>query len=164
MEEQEKIERARYIATTGKMVYERIIRIQAEHLSQPCGAEAFQDLSMHQFNAVLAVQRHEPVSITELSHLLGVSPPSASNMVERLVEKGILRREPSPEDRRKVVISVAPAVVEEIRHVEESVLGLFISLVEQLGPETSRKWCEVLAAIKKVIEADVETEKRLQAL
>ena len=105
-----------------------------------------------------------PVSITELSHLLGVSPPSASNMVERLVEKGLLVREPSPDDRRKVVISVAPPVVAEIRHVEESVLGLFVGLVERLGPETARKWCEVLAAIKTVIEADVETEKRLGAV
>ena len=160
MNEQEKIERARYIATTGRMVYERIIRIQTEHLSQPCGAKAFQDLSLHQFNTILAVQRHGPVSITELSHLLGVSPPSASNMVERLVEKGILIREPSPDDRRKVVISVSPAVVEEIRHVEESVLGLFVGLVEQLGPETSRKWCEVLGAVKKAIGAEVKTENR----
>jgi DNA-binding MarR family transcriptional regulator len=157
MNDQEKIERARYIATTGKLIYEQVIRLQTEHLSQPCGQENFKDLSMHQFNTVLMVSRHEPVSITGLAQLLGVSPPSASNMVERLVEKGILIREPSPEDRRKVVISVSPEMVEEIHHVEESVLGLFIGLVERLGPETSRKWCEVLAAIKQTIEAEMET-------
>ena len=154
MDEKEKIERARYIATTGKMIYERVVRIQTEHLAQPCGQEAFKDLSMHQFNTVLMVSRHEPVSVTELAQLLGVSPPSASNMVDRLVERGILIRKPSPEDRRKVVISISPEMIEEIRHVEESVLGLFIGLVERLGSETSRKWCEVLAAIKETIEAE----------
>lgn len=160
MDKKEKVERARYIATTGKMIYERVIRIQTEHLSQPCGQEAFKDISMHQFNTILMVSRHEPLSVTELAQLLGVSPPSASNMVDRLVEKGILVREPSPEDRRKVVISVSPEMVEEIRHVEESVLGLFIGLVERLGPETTRKWCEVLAAIKQSIEMEMETASR----
>ncbi len=160
MNEQVKIDRARYIAATGKLIYEQIIRLQTEHLSQPGGEAAFKDLSMQQFNTVLMVSRHEPVSITELAQLLGVSPPSASNMVDRLVEKQILVREPSPEDRRKVVIFMSPGMVEEIRHVEESVLGLFIGLVERLGPETSRKWCEVLAAIKETIQAESETGDR----
>jgi len=160
MDEQEKIERARYIATTGKLIYEQIIRFQTQRLAQPCKQEAIKDLSMHQFNTVLMVSRHEPVSITELAQLLAVSPPSASNMVDRLVEKGLLVREPSPDDRRKVVISVSPEMVEEIRLVEDSVLGLFIGLVERLGPETSRKWCEVLAAIKETIQQDADAEQR----
>lgn len=160
MNEQVKIERARYIATTGKLIYEQIIRLQTEHLAQPWGEAGFKDLSMQQFNTVLMVSRHEPVSITELAQLLGVSPPSASNMVDRLVEKAILVREPCPEDRRKVVIFVSPDMVEEIHHVEESVLGLFIDLVERVGPETSRKWCEVLAAVKETIQVQSESKQR----
>ena len=160
MNEQEKIERARYIATTGKVIWERIIRIQTDCLSQSSGAKAFQDLSLQQFNTILTVRRHEPVSMTELAQLLGVSSPSASNMVDRLVEKGALERESSPEDRRKVVISVSPSVVEEIQQVESSVLGLFIGLVERVGPQISKNWCEVLSAVKTAVEAETRTADR----
>jgi DNA-binding MarR family transcriptional regulator len=156
MNEKEKIEQARYIATTGRVIWERIIQIQTEQLSQPHRADACRDMSLHQFNTTLLVSRHQPVSITQLSHLLGVSPPSASNMVERLVEKGVLVREPSPEDRRKVVVSVSPAALGEFRKVEASVLGLFVDLVDRIGPETSRKWCEVLAAVRDAVETQVQ--------
>jgi DNA-binding MarR family transcriptional regulator len=100
------------------------------------------------------VHRHEPVSMNELARLLEVSPPSASNMVERLVEKGLLVRETSREDRRKVVISVSPSAVKEIQQVESSVLKLFIELVERVGPQISKSWCEVLAAVKGAVDAE----------
>lgn len=165
MDQREKIDRARYISTTGKVIWERIIRIQAEHLSRSCRAEAFGELSMHQFNTVLMVQRHGPLTITGLAGLLGVSPPSASNMVERLVEKGILLREPSPEDRRKVLISVSPEMVEEIQQVESTVLQLFVDLVDRLGPETILKWCEVLGTVKEAVEAETtETDRQRDAV
>ena len=102
--------------------------------------------------------------IKELSELLGVAPPSASTMVDRLVEKKILVREMSPEDRRKVIVRVSPEAVADIEKTEEAVLSSFVDLVEKVGPETARKWCEVLERIKFVLEEEAKpSEKKIQS-
>ena len=41
-----------------------------------------------------------PKRITEVSRAHGVALPNASNMVERLVKKGLVQRVPAPNDRR----------------------------------------------------------------
>ena len=64
----------------------------------------------------------------------------------------MLTRTPSEQDRRKVVIRVSPEALKDIAQVEEMILGSFVELVEAVGPETTRKWCEVLKQIKKVLE------------
>jgi DNA-binding MarR family transcriptional regulator len=75
-------------------------------------------------------------------------------MVDRLVEKGILTREHSVEDRRKVVVRVSPEAMEDIESVEETILRSFAELVEKIGPEITRKWCQVLERVKSVIQND----------
>jgi DNA-binding MarR family transcriptional regulator len=97
-------------------------------------------------------RKERQVTITRLAELLGVSPPSASAMVDRLVEKRILSRERSPEDRRKVVVSISSNAVEDIERIEATILESFIDLVEAVGPEIAGKWCEVLAKVKEVLD------------
>lgn len=43
---------------------------------------------------------------------------------------------------------------------ESSVLGLFIGLVERVGPQTAKNWCEVLSAVKTAVEAETRTADR----
>ena len=38
-----------------------------------------------------------------------------------------------------------------IAGVEDKILQLFIDLVEKIGPDTTRKWCEVLEDVKKAM-------------
>ena len=151
MRENETLEQARYIFSTGKMIRDRIFKTQTSHLAACGKSEALGDLSVPQFHAIMMVRTLGRASMTDLSDLLGVSPPSASAMVDRLVEKGILTREHSDEDRRKVVVSISPEAMKAIEGVEETILRSFVELVEKIGPETARKWCEVLERVKSVL-------------
>ncbi len=150
MHENETLAQARYIFSTGKMIRDRIFRAQAAHLAA-FGSETLGDLSLPQLHAIMVVRTQGEVTMTELSDRLGVSPPSASVMVDRLVEKEILIREHSVEDRRKVVVRVSPQAVENIEGVEETILRSFVEIVEKIGPETAQKWCEVLEQVKSVL-------------
>jgi len=145
---------ARHIFTTGRKVHDLV----QQTITSACMAEGinhrFGELSSSQMNMILMIRVREAVSVTQLASLLSVSPPSVSAMVDRLVERGLLTRTPSSEDRRKVVIRVSPEAIEEISRVEEKVLDAFVKLVEALGPQTTRMWCEVLDRIKDVLEND----------
>ena len=109
---------------------------------------------MAQTRAVIMVDDHGELSITDLANMLSVSPPSASVMVDRLVERGILIREPSRRDRRKVAVRLSPNTQDHIREMETHMLGTLIDIVEKIGPDTTRKWCEVLTVVEAALNGD----------
>ena len=152
MTDQEVLNRARYIFTTGRMIHDRIMRISTSAFMNTAKDDGFGELSAPQMNMLMMIRVREAVSVTELAALLNVSPPSVSTMVDRLVERGLLTRIPSDQDRRKVVIRVTPDALKDIAQVEEIILGSFVELVDAVGPETTQKWCEVLQQIKRVLE------------
>lgn len=143
-------EQARYLFTTGKIIHDRILKIQSNHLASDC-CDGFGELSVSQLHTVRLVRKRGTLAMSELAELLGVSPPSASSMVDRLVDKGVLCREHSTEDRRKVVVRISPEAVKNIESVESGILRLFEALVEQLGPETTRQWCHVLQRVNTIL-------------
>jgi len=142
---------ARYIFSTGRIIHDRVQRITTSACMQQGKNDPLGELSAQQMNMMMMVRIREAVSVTELASLLNVSPPSVSTMVDRLVERGMLTRTPSDEDRRKVIIRVSPEAIEEIAKVETIILASFVELVEAVGPDTTRKWCEVLKHIKQVL-------------
>ena len=152
MTDQDVLNSARYIFTTGRMIHDRIMRISTGACMSTAKDDRFGELSAPQMNMLMVIKVREAVSVTELAALLNVSPPSVSTMVDRLVERGLLTRTPSDQDRRKVVIRVTPDALKDIAQVEEIILGSFVELVDAVGPETTQKWCEVLHQIKQVLE------------
>lgn len=144
------VAQARFIFSTGRMIPEHILKAQNRYLAAN-GAFAGGELSMAQLHAIHVVRQHGPMAMGELAERLGITAPSASVMVDRLVEKGLLCREHCTKDRRRVVVSISSTAVEGIKRAEEGALSVFIELVKKLGPETVQKWCEVLTAIQKVI-------------
>jgi len=99
------------------------------------------------------------VSISELAELLNVSAPSASAMVERLVEKGVLLREPDPADRRRVIVTVTPDLAAVSEKIEKEIFGAFVDLVDRVGPELADDWCRIVGRIATIIENEMEPLK-----
>ncbi len=147
------IDSARYIFTTGKLIHDQILKIQSQYLSC-CEAGPLADLSVAQLHVIRVIRSHGEMAMSELADQVGVSPPSASAMVDRLVEKGVLCREHSTEDRRKVVVRISPEGERKAEEVEAGILKLFVDLVEKLGPGTTEKWCQVLERVKAVLAQD----------
>jgi DNA-binding MarR family transcriptional regulator len=157
MQEPTTEELARYIFTNGKLIHDRILKIQNSCMQRSQNERnAIGELSLNQIHAIKVVHHHGEVHMTELSALLGVSPASASGMVDRLVDKGILIREHSTEDRRRVIVRVSPAAMDQIQQIEEAILQSFNDIVERLGRQTAQEWCHVLGKIKKVLDSAPE--------
>lgn len=69
-------------------------------------------LTQQQYQALLAVRAHAGprlLSISDLAAQMLIKHHSAVGMVNRLEEQGMVRREPSPEDGRKVGIRLTPS-------------------------------------------------------
>jgi len=143
-------DQARFIAQAGRKLKDHVFSIQSG-LRGSRGSCKGEELSMAQVQMVMAVQTEEETSISRIAEKLKVSPPSASNMVDRLVEKGVLLRERSKQDRRKVVVRLSAEATIHAEQMERAVLTAFLDLVEKVGPETAEKWCEVLERVEQVL-------------
>ena len=145
---------ARYIFTNGRVIQDKIIRWHTMQMVQGRSKSIYKEITMAQLHTIMSIYNRGEVSMTELSELTNVSPPSASVMVDRLVEKGILVRVHSDRDRRKVLVKISPKAIKGIQKIEEGILQSFTGLVENIGPETARKWCDVIEKVKTVLEKE----------
>ncbi len=66
------------------------------------------DISMGQLHVLATLQEHDTMTVGALADALSISAPSASSIVDRLVERGLVGRERCEEDRRTVRLSLSP--------------------------------------------------------
>ncbi len=147
-------EQAKYIASTIRLIQDRFF--SRHHGKSMSEKEKFllKDLSISQFHAIMMIRKRMKVSLKELAAMLQISPPSASAMVNRLVEKQILKRNQCRSDRRKIEISLTDEALGRHGKIEEAVFASFVDLIEKLGPDTTQKWCLVLEKVEAAFEQE----------
>ena len=105
-------------------------RIHARSMELFGPVELPEDLTMQQMR-VLGLVGHEPgLTGQELSARLGVSAPTASGIVDRLVAKGLLSRVDDPDDRRVRRIALTP----DGNHLLSGIDSVFDQLIQSVVP------------------------------
>ncbi len=66
------------------------------------------DLTTGQFRTLLLLFTNGPTRMSDISSALGVSMATATGVIDRMVERGIVVRESDPNDRRIVLCRVSP--------------------------------------------------------
>jgi len=64
------------------------------------------DLTVPQFRALAFVNCNEGASLWQVAHHMGLTPPSASRLVDGLIARGLMTRQGHPADRRRVRLTV----------------------------------------------------------
>jgi DNA-binding MarR family transcriptional regulator len=144
-------DQARYLFDTIRMLQARMC---ARHsgLSECTEKGApVQELTIPQMHMLHKIRELGGATIKDLAESLYVSAPSASAMVERLVDMGVATREQSRVDRREVVVRVAPAGEHTLEALEKQMLESFVELLRGIGPEHAQMWCDVYARIREVL-------------
>ena len=155
MDANKNIDLAWHIFTEGRKVHEWVFQLENRYMAKTGTGNAFSEFSFAQMRPLRIVKTRGPLSITELAELMNVSAPSASTMVDRLVEKGTLIRKPDPADRRKVIVTASPDMVAISEQIEKEIFQSFVDLVEKLGPEVAADWSRLLDRITEVLDKDM---------
>ena len=64
--------------------------------------------TMPQVNTLFRLHHHDQCSVSDLAEFLGVSDAAVSQMVDKLVDQGLILRIEDPQDRRGKLLSLSP--------------------------------------------------------
>ena len=107
---------------------ERVVSL-LRALSQPS------NMSMTAVATLATLERSGPRRLTMLAALAGVTQPAMTQLISRLEEAGLVRREPSQEDGRVVLVAITDegrATLARRRAVRKERLE---SIISQLSPD-----------------------------
>ncbi len=101
-------------------------------------------LSMSQMATLFQISRGGQMAVSDIGGDLGVSNAAASQLLDRLVQQGLVLRSENPQDRREkmlVLTDEGRQVLLETAHTRQAWLEL---LVDTLTPEEKAKIVEAL--------------------
>jgi len=84
------------------------LRLGVTRLARRLRQETEADVTPSQLAALSTVERHQPMTVGELSAHERVQPPTMTRVVSAMVEAGLVTRDPDPADRRVAWLRLTP--------------------------------------------------------
>jgi DNA-binding MarR family transcriptional regulator len=130
------------------------LRLAITRTSRRLRQEAGPGLSPTLTSALATVDRHGPLTPSELAARERVQRPTATRLVARLEELGVLQRAADPLDRRSSLLSVTPdgrALLDELRGRKTAYLA---HRLEGLDPDEHATLDRAAAILERLLEDD----------
>ncbi len=104
---------------------------------------------------VLGVLRDvAPITVSQLAARLGISPPSTSAILDRMVDGGLVARTRSEEDRRTVSVSLTPAGETALKDAIGGRRGLLERVLGRLDPSELSDTVRVLRRLEQALDEE----------
>jgi DNA-binding MarR family transcriptional regulator len=83
------------------------LRLAVARLARQLRQSSGEDLTPTQLSLLASLDAAGPVTLGELAELERVAPPSITRAIGKLVERGLVERDPDPTDRRVVRVGLS---------------------------------------------------------
>jgi DNA-binding MarR family transcriptional regulator len=117
--------------------------LEETYLSQRCT----HPLTRTQFCLLKLISLNAELLPSEVARYLGVTPAAVTKNVDKLEDLGLVRREPSTEDRRATLLSVHPEGRRVVREYEDLKAVRMAPVVESLEEEELDELCDLLEGL-----------------
>ncbi len=92
-------------------------------------------------------------NLLTMCQALGVSQATMTQVVNRLIKKGLLCKESSPDDKRSKLLSLTPAGEDALRLQQEMEQGKLLALLQYLGEEDATHLLRILSRTNDFLTA-----------
>ena len=130
------------------------LRLAITRTSRRLRQEAGTGLSPSLTSALATIDVHGPLTPSELATRERVKRPTATRLVARLEELGVLQRAADPTDRRSSLLSVTPeghALMEQMRGRKTAYLA---HRIEKLGSDERAALDRAAGILERLLEDD----------
>jgi len=114
------------------------------------------ELTMAQLRVLFRLRNRGPLSSGNLASQLGVTLPTVTSVVDRLVTRGLAERRDDPVDRRRVIVAIAPegqTLVERVRQGRRERLAAAVDAIDDDACQCLVRGLEALAGAADQIDA-----------
>ena len=111
------------------------LRLAITRVARRLRQEAGTDLGPSQVAALATIERHGPLSPSELAERERIKRPTATRILRHLETAGLLERVRDPDDGRASILSVTPKAREHLRRLRARKTAYLAKRLDGLDPE-----------------------------
>lgn len=156
----EYMEKVSFIVETDGLLRDYITSVVIKDIKSRIDDKRFSRINSNHIHAALLLKTLSPCSLKDFAAVMRLSKSSASALVERMVEKNIVKRKANPDNRREVLLSVSSEFEEHVAFVRTELASWFTSLLDELGPETFEQWYAVMQQLNSVILTKIKENQQ----
>lgn len=108
-------------------------------------------LTRAQLRILAQLRQDGPAAVSQLANMLGVTLPSITATVDRLVQSSLVAREDDPNDRRRVINKLTPSGTALIERLQEGRRARLIAALEHLSAEDLDVLARGLTALERAM-------------
>ena len=109
------------------------------------------DLTLNQYRVLYILKQHGKIRMSELSECLNTTLGSLTIMIDRLIDKNLVERSFSAEDRRIVLVSITRNGEYIIKEFREGFIKLLAKDIEKLSESDKAVFHTAATQIKSII-------------
>ncbi len=109
-------------------------------------------LSVPQLRTLAFLSFSPDSSLAGVAEHLGVTPPTASAIVNRLVQQGLVSRAGHPRERRCIVLALTKPGAQRLHHVRRATCSIMAKVLADRSPEELRKIVEGMTVLGTVFK------------
>jgi DNA-binding MarR family transcriptional regulator len=110
------------------------------------------------WRALAQLEELGPTRVSDLAAADRVSQPTATAVVQKLVERGWVQRCPDPTDARAVHVTITDAGRDALAQTRDAAADALVPRLTRLDPEGLRTLAAGVEALCLVLEADASTD------
>ncbi len=119
------------------------------------------EVTESQLDCLRFIAGHKDCTPGDIARGLRISPAAATNLVDRLVRKGLANRQEDQEDRRIVLLSLTPSGTEAFEEISRSEEENFEKILSRLEPGHRDLLLQALDAFVKAGAADEAVAQKI---
>lgn len=128
---------------------EPIIAGERAAIAERCHARS---ISMSHLHLMTFLEAHGPLPMSRVAELLGSGLPTATGLVSRMEERGLVARVHDTEDRRVVILSLTEAGAAELRELNISRRQRMARALTHLDEEQRSQLLRSMQALRAAFE------------
>ncbi len=152
------------VNTTADQVLE-VIPLVMRVIRKEFRSQRDPELTLPEFRSLAFINRSAGCSLNEVAEHIGLEAPTASKLVENLVQRGLVSRQEDPEDRRRVRLQISPKGKKSIDIAFEHTREFLAERLAHLSDKERQELIQVTEILKDafagepIIRAARETNK-----
>lgn len=101
---------------------------------------------------LIYLSENENVYANNIANVMGVSRARITVLLNKLENKGYIKKEVSATDKRIEVVSLTDSGFAYINQIKENVISLVIKVVDEIGIDEIHRFLDTAAKIKKLLD------------